>query len=233
MSISADGPIPPRDAPVDTVLFDLDDTLCRHPESYEDRLARAFDRAGVEPYFEPVDVRRAARHVRAKDPLEFRIQSYTAVAREYNRDPTEARAVAEAFEPWDPAAVISREGAHTVVETLGDRYTLGVVTNTTPAEMETKLEALGLEDSFAIRVAPGERHDPKPEPDMFEYVFAELGAVPDQVVHVGNSTVSDVAGARAAGLRSVWVPTQRDTGAGPEPTWSVDRLTELTSPPWE
>lgn len=233
MSISADGPVAPRDAPVDTVLFDLDDTLCRHPEAYESRLADAFERAGVEPYFDPIDVRRAARNVRAKDPLEFRIQSYTAVAREYDRDPNEARTVARAFEPWDPAAVVPRGEANELIRDLGDRYTLGVVTNTTPNEMTSKLEAIGLADAFAVRVAPGDAHAPKPEPDMFEYVLKELDATRESVVHVGNSTVSDVAGARAAGLRSVWVPTKRDTGTGPKPTWAVETLAGLTSPPWE
>lgn len=233
MSVSSDGAVAQRDAPVDTVLFDLDDTLCRHPESYETRLANAFERAGVEPYFDPVDVRRAARNVRAKDPLEFRIQSYSAVAREYDRDPNEARAVARAFKPWDPAAVVPRPGAMELIREIGERYTLGVVTNTTPNEMASKLDAIGLTDAFAVRVAPGEAHAPKPEPDMFEYVLEELEATRESVVHVGNSTVSDVAGARAAGLRSVWVPTERDTGSGPEPTWAVETLAGLTSPPWE
>lgn len=232
MSVTSGPTIPSRDTPVDTILFDLDDTLCEYPVPYEDLLADAFERAGVEPYFDAVDVRRAASEVDARDPLDFREQSFAVVAESYDRDPEEAQIVARAFDGLDPTEVVPREGAREVVETFRDWYTLGIVTNTTPDAMRTKLEAIGLLDHFDVCVAPGDTHAPKPDPSMFEYVLVELEASRERTVHVGNSTVSDVAGARAAGLRSVWVPTDRDDGGGPEPTWDRRELGSLVDPPW-
>lgn len=67
---------------------------------------------------------------------------------------------------------------------------------------------------------------------MYESVLVALDSARERTVHIGNSTVSDVAGARAAGLRSMWVPTDRDGGGGPEPTWHRRELGSLTDPPW-
>jgi HAD superfamily hydrolase (TIGR01509 family) len=98
--------------------------------------------------------------------------------------------------------------------------------------MQQKLEAIGLTDEFDVTVAPGDQHAPKPDPSMFEHVLSRLDASRERTVHIGNSRVSDVAGARAAGLRSVWVPTEVDGRNGPDPTWISQELWKLTDPPW-
>jgi len=226
-------PTPAPDAPVDVVCFDLDDTLCEYPRAYATHLAEAFDAAGVDPFFDPVDVRRHAGDVRAETPLEFRRQCFTAIAHEQGRDAGVAIAVAEAFAEPAYADVVPRPGAERAVRTLGEHYTLALVTNTTPAAMDTKLDAIGLTDAFAVRVAQDPTVDPKPEPDMFDRALDSLGVDPHRAVHVGNSTVSDVAGAHAAGLRSVWIPTDTDGGTGPDPTYHVEDLDTLAdTPPW-
>ncbi|MFB6103802.1 MAG: HAD family hydrolase [Halobacteriaceae archaeon] len=224
---------PAPDAPVDVVFFDLDDTLCEYPQSYASHLEDAFEAVGVDPFFDPLDVRRHAGDVRAETPLDFRKQCFTAIAHEQGREADVAIAVAEAFEEPAYEDVIPRPGAERAVRTLGERYTLGLVTNTTPAAMETKLEAIGLTDAFAVRVAQDPTVDPKPEPDMFDRALDALEATPHQAIHIGNSTVSDVAGAHAAGIRSVWIPTDTDGGSGPDPTFHVEDLHALAeTPPW-
>lgn len=224
--------VPPRETPVELVTFDLDDTICEYPVSYERHLLEAFERTGHAPFFDATDVRRAATGVEAEDPLDFREQAYTAAARANDADPQAALEVARAFDGADPETVVLRDGAAAAVRSLADRFRLAVVTNTTPAAMETKLETVGLTDVFEVCVAPGQAHSPKPAPDMFEHVLTTLDVDPDRTVHVGNSTVSDVAGAHAAGIRSVWVPTERDAGRGPAPTWTVEDATALQDPPW-
>lgn len=224
--------VPPRETPVELVTFDLDDTICEYPVSYERHLLEAFERTGHAPFFDATDVRRAATGVEAEDPLDFREQTYTAAARANDADPQAALEVARAFDGADPETVVLRDGAAETVRSLAERFRLAVVTNTTPAAMETKLETVGLTDVFEVCVAPGQAHSPKPEPDMFEHVLATLEVDPARTVHVGNSTVSDVAGAHAAGIRSVWVPTERDAGRGPTPVWTVEDFPALQDPPW-
>jgi len=45
----------------------------------------------------------------------------------------------------------------------------------------------------------------KPDPRMFQAAVGRLGLRPEDVLHVGDSEVDDVVGAKAAGLRVAWV----------------------------
>ena len=45
----------------------------------------------------------------------------------------------------------------------------------------------------------------KPHVAMFRTICARLGAAPNEVVYVGDSPVTDIEGARRAGMHSVWL----------------------------
>lgn len=70
----------------------------------------------------------------------------------------------------------------------------------------------------------------KPSPLVFAHALKELGLRPDEVLHVGDSDVDDVKGAREAGLRVAWV--NRDGRARrpdvPRPDFEIRDLTELS-----
>jgi len=44
----------------------------------------------------------------------------------------------------------------------------------------------------------------KPDPAIFRFALAELGCLPSEAVHVGDSWQEDVVGAQRAGLSAVW-----------------------------
>ena len=71
----------------------------------------------------------------------------------------------------------------------------------------------------------------KPSPEPFEAALSELSVRPERAVHVGNSLRSDVAGARAAGVRTVWLAEKADpsTVPDPEPDHAISTLSELPS----
>jgi 2-haloalkanoic acid dehalogenase type II len=69
----------------------------------------------------------------------------------------------------------------------------------------------------------------KPHRLVFETALEQLGLQPDDVLHVGDSDVDDVKGAKAAGLRVAWV---NRTGRArrpdvPQPDFEIRDLTEL------
>jgi putative hydrolase of the HAD superfamily len=45
----------------------------------------------------------------------------------------------------------------------------------------------------------------KPDPRVFHCALDRLGLHPDDVLHVGDSELDDIQGAKAAGLRVAWV----------------------------
>jgi putative hydrolase of the HAD superfamily len=222
--------------PIAAVLFDLDDTLCRYRRDPATVLSAAFERAGVDPLFSV-----SAYYERfhefadgAADMDELRERCFTALARERGHAPDVGRAVAEAYSAErDPTAVDPLPGARAAVDRLGERYRLGLVTNGLRDAQRTKLRAVGMGDAFAVEVFAAEpEHAAKPDPAPFRHACEALGVAPREAVHVGDSPGADVAGADAAGLRSVLVAGS-PAPAGPEPTYRVASPRGLLAPPWE
>ncbi|MFC7045219.1 HAD family hydrolase [Halobacteriaceae archaeon GCM10025711] len=217
----------------DAVLFDLDDTLCQHERTTADRLADAFAAAGVDPFFTVDDFRRWAPRVEGEDPLDFREQCFAAIAEEQDRDVDPAYRVAAAYEDPDPTDVRFRPGAEAALEELADDYRLGLVTNGGEAHQREKLDALGIADYFEAASYATPETGIKPDPAPFHEVLADLDVAADRAVHVGNSLTTDVAGAQAAGVATVWVPAYEPTGKQSHaPDYTVDSLHDLVPPPW-
>ena len=119
--------------------------------------------------------------------------------------------IRRSLRPIDPEA-------DTILDTLGIDHVLGLVTNGAPDLQREKLAASGLESRFASTVISGELGIGKPDARIFDRALHELGVAAGDAVMVGDSLERDVAGARAAGLRSVWVDR---TGMGRPPGSAV------------
>ncbi|WP_247730548.1 HAD family hydrolase [Halovivax limisalsi] len=221
---------------VTTVLFDLDATLCHQPTPSSDRLAAAFERAGVEPFFEAADYHRLVDELGGTgSDIRRRETCFRQLAREAGREEAVGLRVADAYQAvTDYAAVEFLPGATDVLDHLSERYRLGLVTNGGPDTQSVKIDALDVRDSFETIVLAGYETAAKPDPEPFERALAELEADPDESVYVGNSLDHDVAGASACGMRTVWYPNDSArTAPTPEPDHRIDGLADLLDPPWE
>jgi putative hydrolase of the HAD superfamily len=233
-----DPALPAPDAPVDAVLFDVDDTLCRYRRSGAELLSLAFDRVGVEPFFEVGDYheRYPEFAATADDVDSLREACFAALAEERGRDPALGRRVAAAFaDERDHRDVRPLAGAIEAVERLGADHRIAVVTNGAPSMQRRKLGGLGLADAFDAVVFAGYDSAPKPDSEPFGRALRALSVRPERAVHVGNSLRSDVAGAHAAGVRAAWLADGRTTGAGtgtaPAPTYTLAAMSDLLDPP--
>ena len=124
-----------------------------------------------------------------------------------------------------------KPGAQVVVKILSGRYRLGVISDTgvTPGRvMRRYFQDRGLLSHFKSLVFSDETGLCKPHPDVFMRALRELGAEPREAVHVGDLLRTDVAGARAAGMRAVWVRSLHQDGeTDAEPDYVIDSLHEL------
>ncbi|WP_132058497.1 HAD family hydrolase [Halorussus amylolyticus] len=218
-------------ADVSTVFFDLDETICDHSDSTADRLADAFELAGVEPFFDVSDFRRWLPKVVAETELELREKCFGGIADEYGIDPARATAVARAYEDPDPESVEFLPGAETALAALADDYDLALVTNGGRETQEAKLAALDIADYFETATFAEPGRPVKPDPEPFDRTLTAMGASSAETVHVGNSLRSDVAGAHAAGVGSVWL-AGADPATDHTPDHTIDSMHELRSPPW-
>lgn len=85
---------------------------------------------------------------------------------------------------------------------------MALVTNGSSTAQRAKLAALDLEDRFEVVVVSGEIGVIKPNPTVFDSVLNMFAVEPARVWHVGDWLPSDIEGANAAGLTSVWVNRQ-------------------------
>lgn len=89
---------------------------------------------------------------------------------------------------------------------LKTRFKLGVISNG-----NTHPDRLGLPNIFDFVSFATDCGYPKPDPRFFEFALAHAGLKPHEVLHVGDSLESDVAGANQSGLLSAWL--NRDSTA--------------------
>jgi FMN phosphatase YigB (HAD superfamily) len=222
-------------APVETVLFDLDDTLCEYRRSPGDLIEVACESVGVEPFFGQAEyeARYGEFTDESDDVRDLRERCFAAIAADRGRDPDLGREVARAFAAErDHTNVRPLPGAREAVETLASRHRVGVVTNGAPGMQRQKLSALPFADHLETVVHAGYDAPAKPAADPFHDALAALDGRPERAVHVGNSLTSDVAGAHNAGCRSVWL--RQPGGPGDHrPHFTVDGMAELATPPWE
>ena len=219
--------------PVDTVLFDIDGTLCEYRRPGHELLTASFEARDVTPFFAIEDYyARYDEFTATTDSADdLRAACFAALAADSGRDPEVGRAVAEAYTAErDHRNVRFLPGAREAVAALADDHRVGLVTNGAPAMQAEKLAGLDLDDAFEVVVHAGYDAPAKPAAEPFHRALDALDADPEASVHVGNSLAADIAGARAAGLRSAWL----DDGSvpDPEPDYVLDSMAELATPPW-
>jgi HAD superfamily hydrolase (TIGR01509 family) len=118
-------------------------------------------------------------------------------------------------------------GVAALVEALGGRLRLAVVTGTWRANVETVLRASGLAEAFDVIVAKEDVAAVKPAPDCYRLALKRLKLKPPEAVALEDSPTG-VAAARAAGLRVLAVGHRRPKGAWVGSAEYVDRLAPAT-----
>jgi HAD superfamily hydrolase (TIGR01549 family) len=97
------------------------------------------------------------------------------------------------------------DGAIELLEALRSKYRLAIVTNGGGDIQRLRLAHLGLGKYFDAIVASTDVDAGKPDRRIFDHASKLLGVLPSETWHVGDSLVSDVAGALNAGLQAaVW-----------------------------
>ena len=107
---------------------------------------------------------------------------------------------------------------------LSRRFTLGLVSNG-----NCHADALGLGDLVTFEVfAQDHGGIEKPDPRLFQIALERAGCTAQELLPVGDSVENDVAGAKNAGVKSVWVNRNGGQASGSaRPDFEISTLREL------
>jgi HAD superfamily hydrolase (TIGR01549 family) len=87
---------------------------------------------------------------------------------------------------------------------LAGRYRLGLLANQ-PLQVEPLLKSRGLWDLFEVHGISAMLGMEKPDRRLFEWAIAQTGLAPQRILMVGDRIDNDIAPARAAGMRGLWL----------------------------
>ena len=194
-------------------MFDLDDTLCDYASARVVRLRTAFSLAlnstesarGID--LDELIAQSLAMHPHGTD-------HFRELFAQHGIDDEE---VAETAGEWYRtnrfhSLSLFADTVETLeaVRRLQPPRTIGMITNG-PAEVQrAKIDLLDIERHVDFLLISEEFGAWKPDPSIFEEALRLGNADPSGAIFIGDSPEHDIAGAQAAGIRSVWInPTGR------------------------
>jgi putative hydrolase of the HAD superfamily len=102
-----------------------------------------------------------------------------------------------------------REGAKKLLKKSGRQSKVGLISNFTHAPVIYKsLRKLGISEFFNVVVVSEEVGWRKPSAHIFREALNKLDVPASQAVYIGDSPIEDIKGAKQAGLKTVFVPSQ-------------------------
>lgn len=118
--------------------------------------------------------------------------------------------------------------AEPALRDLARDHALALLTNGAADVQREKLSRTPFAPYFGAIVVSTETGFGKPDPRLFAAALSELRVAPDAATMVGDSLRRDIAGARAAGMRAIWLDRALwDEPASPEPDARIERLSDL------
>ena len=198
------------------ILFDFGGTLDAEGVAWKERWFRLLGEEGLDvgrEEFEPA-------FYAACDRLEGTIGERAGfrelvggvaegLAARLGRDPERLRRVGDRFAD-DALRQLSESAA--LLSRLSKRYSIGIVSNFY-GNLDAVCEEVGLAPWIGAAVDSVRVGCKKPDARIFRAALDALGSSPSEAIFVGDSPTRDMAGARALGMRHVWLRPE-DSGAG-------------------
>lgn len=93
---------------------------------------------------------------------------------------------------------------HPTLTELATSYRLGLITNGRTEFQSQTIESLGIAEFFDVILISETEGVRKPEPEIFHRALRRLGISPHEAIYVGDHPLTDIRGARNAGMWTIW-----------------------------
>lgn len=226
----------PKTGKYKSIFFDADDTLFDYPQA-----ERAALLACLGEFALPVDAdtfiavyRRHNHDVWREfergetDQATLRVERFRRLAAELGRSGLPLEKISAFY--LEALACQSQllPGALELVRELAKRFPLALVTNGIAAVQNKRFAASPITPHFRSIVISEELGVAKPDPRIFRPALEKLGVEAADVLFVGDSVTSDMAGARNAGMDFCWLnPGGAPVPEGHSPVFIIGSITEF------
>ena len=230
--------------PIKAVLFDMFDTLLmirKNQEFYSPSLMRMYRYLNKNGVNVPFDTFQKA-YIKTRDDLyakaeanleepHFNVRvSETLKSLGYNYDvssPIVAAATAEFCDEFMTFVYLD-ENTEKLLRILHGKYKLGIISNFAIPECVHKLlKTHDLDKLFDAIVISGAVNKRKPSPEIFKRTLKVLGVSASETVFVGDTLDADIEGAKAVGMKAVYIERRSEKVEHVSPDQTIKSLSEL------
>jgi putative hydrolase of the HAD superfamily len=132
------------------------------------------------------------------------------------------------FYTYFPDTCVPFPKLHQTLQTLVQKgFALGLVTNGQSTSQNPKIDGLGIRLYFQVVLVSESVGVRKPDPKIFHMALEALQIEPSEAVFVGDNPLADVAGAKAVGMRAIWV----EDDYWEEPAIADSKISQLSDLP--
>lgn len=219
---------------IQLVILDLDKTICKYSQSKEEVLMSAFEEHNLEPFFTIDEFEAAMETYEDADEVttksDCRRISCESLAVEHGYEKSVGTELGETYSHRRRHGDVEfLPGAEEALEYLTNRYKLGLITNAEREVQRPKLESLDVYTLFETVVYAGHDTEYKPHPEAFREALQVIGVEPDEALYIGDDFESDVLGADAVGIDTIWVSEKSPPESENSPTHQISTMEELPS----
>ncbi|TFD92444.1 HAD family hydrolase [Jeotgalibacillus sp. R-1-5s-1] len=128
------------------------------------------------------------------------------------------------FEHWQKPMIFT--DAIEFIEGLQNKLPVYILSNIDRTDI---LSAISLHHlPFQEVITSEDVNSYKPRSEMFDYALKKYNLSAEEVLHIGDSLRSDIAGAQNLGIKTVWINrTNKPSAKNIQPDFTISKLTEI------
>lgn len=197
------------------IFFDLDGTLCHLKRPFQEIFTESFKSIfDSNPELTYDIVHQAWRRVLGEDGPMHAVKALTKTLRQLHINvPLDLKAQVMIFRENYQAEIVEKENLKSIMQTLSNFYSLGIITNGPLDLQQDAIKKIGVQEWMKVVLISG---DPnvmvrKPNAKIFQMGLEMLGTRPEETLMVGDNLEADIHTPQHLGFHVLFIGKMRPT----------------------